>query len=276
MRLIIGVGLTCFALIACKPGPSEGTLGTADESSGESTAGQSTGSSNPSDPTTGASEASADTGGGNSNSGTTTGMTGESSTGPGSDPSGSEGDTLTTGLGDGCEIFTSEDECAQDKDCMAIVGEAQDFEGCTPGKQFLACVAAMPCDAVITTVCRDGSPEVYELASGCIPEGFSQCDGPGQVCAGSPVCADITDPDACEAAGCALILGAPHVFKDNMECVDQSNPEPLGCFDPKMPCPPVVATVCPEGQKEPAFDVASGCIPKGFEDCQNGFVPDCT
>jgi hypothetical protein len=275
MRLIgLGSFVSLLLFVACKPGPGSddgSTAGSTGDSSAAGTDGMSTGGTAASEPTTGG--ASAETGGSNSNSGTTTGPTGDEGTSLASEP-GSGG--LTTGLGDGCEIFSGADACAQDPDCMAIVGVVQEFAGCTAGEQFLACVPAMPCDAVLTTVCRDGTDEVYELADGCVPPGFSPCDGPGVACGGgTSTCADIVDEAACQAAGCGPIQGFPHTFEGDVECVDFDAPKFLGCFDPETPCPPVVLTVCPEGQKEPVFDVPSGCPPAGFEDCGDGGVPEC-
>lgn len=33
-------------------------------------------------------------------------------------------------------------ECEADPDYMAVVGTQEEFEGCTPGKQFLGCIAS--------------------------------------------------------------------------------------------------------------------------------------
>lgn len=274
-RSNLGLTIPCLFLLACKPGPgSEGTAGS-EGSTGSTGDGVSTGGTDPSDPTTGSSsgETGTETGGGVSNSGTTTndpsmatsvGPTGDPDTGP-----------ATTGLGDGCDAFSNEKECAGDPDCMAVVGEAQDFAGCSAGPQFLACIDAMPCDAVLVTVCRDGTEESYQLPNGCVPPGFTPCDGPGQACGGGGgVCADLPTNEACKLAGCAPILGAKHTVIDGGICADFNNMEYLGCFDPEVPCPPFVPTVCPKGEKEPAWDVPSGCIPAGFEICGE-LAPEC-
>jgi hypothetical protein len=270
----IGLTVPCLFLLACKPGEAgDDTTGTAG-STGSTGDGVSTGGTVAPDPTTGGSggvaETSGDTGGGGSNSGTTTAGP---STSTGVGPTGDPGTGPDTGLGDGCEAFHDEKSCGSDPDCMPIVGEAQDFPGCSADPQFLACVDAMACDDVLLTVCRDGTDEVYQLSSGCFPPGFTPCDGPGQAC-GVEDCSVHLSEVECKEAACAPILGAPHVEMNGGVCADFKNMEFLGCFDPDMPCPPAVPTVCPAGKPEPAWDVPSGCVPAGFEVCGE-LAPEC-
>jgi hypothetical protein len=275
-----GMRLTCLTLtlvsltfLACTPSES-GTEASA-ESTGTS-GGTDTGSTaGPTDPTTG--DAPSTGSGSNSESAETTQPSSGSDTGtdagtePDTDPS---TDPSTTGLGDGCASLV-QGECEADPDCVAVVGQPEDFAGCMPGKQYLGCIESASCDQAETTVCKDGSDEVYKIPNGCIPEGFSMCDGTGKPCEGGGVVCEGLGEDACKAEECAAILGAPHIMKDGGICADYVNQEFLACVGNDVACPPVVQILCPAGQMEPVWDVPSGCIPDGFETCAADLVPEC-
>ena len=183
---------------------------------------------------------------------------------------------MTTGPGDGCEALLQQAQCEQDPDCMAVVGEAFDFVGCMPGQTFIACMPAMACDAVLTDICQDApGQEVYRIPNGCIPPGFFGC-GPGDL----PMCGNFTECEQLPAQGClanpecTAIMGAPHVEVNGETCVDFGAQEFLACAQGDLACPPVISTVCPEGQPGMVFDTPSGCIPAGFMSCDM-FAPEC-
>mgnify|MGYP000653278655 CR=1 FL=1 len=273
------LSLTSIALFACKPEAGDTTGDTAETGNSAADTGSSAG---PSEPTTGNMSVS-ETGG--SASAATGESGGEPNTDPGSslsesssDPTSATGETggsspSETGLADGCEALDAA-TCKQDPDCMAQSGLVLEFEGCTPGQQFLACMDNIGCDDVLVTVCKDGTDEVYQLPNGCVPPGFTPCDAAKEPCGGGGLkCAQFGEAD-CKAMGCTPISGAPHVVQDGGMCADAMNPEFIGCLEPDAACPPVVATVCPEGQKMPSWDVPSGCIPAGFEACGMN-LPEC-
>lgn len=197
-----------------------------------------------------------------------------------SDGTASEGTTtadnpttsLTTTGGAACDGL-DEVACAAADGCRAVFGAPLDFPGCTSQPAFLACIQQTDCGLMPTTVCRDGSLEVYVLDDTCVPPDFSACDSMlspcGQLCVGLDEAACAMNPD------CASHFGAPHVEQDQMICADFANPQFLACDIQQEPCPPVVLTVCPIGQPDVAFDVASGCIPPGFETCMDGPVLEC-
>ena len=92
----------------------------------------------------------------------------------------------------------------------------------------------------------------------------------------SPVVCDGVDEHVCfESPGCTALYGAKHVLQNGMICADVTNQQYLGCGLTAPPCPPVVVTVCPLGQPDIAFDVASGCVPPGYEVCMDGPVAEC-
>jgi len=250
MRLTSLFILICVGL-ACGPDKTD------TETDGTTTSGTAT------DGTTTA----ARTTGGESGAPTTSEETGETGeTGPGT----------TTGLGDGCEVFTQQAECEQDPDCMAVVGEAFDFAGCMPGQTFIACIPAMPCDSVITNICQDKpGQEVYKIPDGCIPPGFFGC-GPADF----PMCGDFTECEQLPQQGCianpdcTAIMGAAHMDVGGEICVDFGAQVFLACAQGDLACPPVISTVCPEGQPDMVFDTPSGCIPAGFVPCDMP-APEC-
>lgn len=92
---------------------------------------------------------------------------------------------------------------------------------------------------------------------------------------GSPDCSGLEQEVCAATAGCKAILGAPHVSDGGGMCVDDKNQVFLACDVDSGACPPFIPTVCPEGQVEPQFDVPSGCIPPGFENCEGGGLPSC-
>lgn len=223
-----------------------------------------------------------------SDSGTGTDSTTESNsagTTTGSDPSTSAATTSTsptTTTDPTTSTTTSTDppvcstlneiECALADHCMSIIGDPLGFPGCTPGPKFLFCNEIVTCDAVIVTVCQTDGPESYQLQNGCIPPGFEPCEpdlGPcGAACSG-------LDEQACQAdPSCGPILGAPHTTKNGVQCSDFTNQTFLGCEPVEQACPPVITTICPEGQPDTAFDVG-GCVPAGFVTCGDGPLPEC-
>jgi hypothetical protein len=156
---------------------------------------------------------------------------------------------------------------------MAIVGVQYALARCPPGPVFLACVPAIACDDALTTICMDGSP-AYQLPNGCIPPGFAACsvrDAP--LCGSAEACQSASEEE-CAASGCTPISGAPHVVEAGMACADFDAQVFLGCLEGGIACPPVVLTVCPEGQLDTAFDVSAGCLPPGHMQCDQP-VPGC-
>lgn len=179
--------------------------------------------------------------------------------------------TSTTGAPPACEGL-DEAACAQDPGCQTHHGVAYDFESCPSGHVYLGCSPAEPCDLVLTTICRDGTDEVYLNDNGCIPPGFSVCDSGGlDFCGGC----EALDEAACLAGGdfCEPIHGAPHIQKDGLVCADFANQVFLVCVLMDGQCPPFIPTVCPVGMPDQAFDIPSGCIPPGYEQCQDAAPP---
>lgn len=190
---------------------------------------------------------------------------------------GTEGTTLpTTGVTTQSPACDGLDElgCSAAADCRPVHGTPLDFPGCTPLPAFLGCIEDTDCDQALTTVCRQGSLEAYVIPDTCVPADFSACDPMlpecGAACIGLDEAACANDPN------CVAHFGAPHVEQDMMVCADVANPQFLACDKLQDPCPPAVITVCPSGQPDVAFDVASGCVPPGFEPCMDGPVPECT
>jgi len=183
-------------------------------------------------------------------------------------------DGSTTATPADCEA-ASPDECEANSECMAVFGEPEEFEGCTPGPNYLGCLPQMPCDAALFTVCDDETNEAYHLSNGCIPSGFTQCEGTGVLCGGGTDTCEGLDEKGCADAGCTSISGAPHVVQDGIACADYDAFEFLGCLPPDTACPPVIAILCPAGQQEPAWDVPSGCNLPGFDSCSEMTVPAC-
>ncbi len=199
--------------------------------------------------------------------------TGEISTTVDTADTGSKFDMMTPTPGD-CEA-ASPDECEANPDCMPVFGEPEELEGCTPGPQYLGCLPQMPCDTVLLTVCDDETNAAFHLSNGCIPSGFTACEGTGVLCGGGTETCEGLDEAGCEEAGCTSIFGAPHVVQDGIACADYDAFEFLGCLPPDTACPPVVAILCPAGQDEPAWDVPSGCNVPGFDSCSEQSVPAC-
>lgn len=138
---------------------------------------------------------------------------------------------------------------------------------------YLGCGLEMACDAVLLTVCRDGTDEVYQLPSGCLPPGFTACETMLGLCAGA--CLGLDEAACAAEPGCKSIAGNPHVMQGGGFCVDDQSPVFLACDVDGGACPPSVPTVCPEGQPDQRFDVPSGCIPPGFMVCDGGGTPAC-
>ena len=124
-----------------------------------------------------------------------------------------------------------------------------------------------------TVVCRDNSLEVYVLGDTCVPPDYTVCDSMLPAC--PDACEGLGEGECAAAPGCVGHFGAPHLEQGDMTCVDYNNLEFLACDAAHPPCPPVVLTVCPQGQPDVAFDVGSGCVPPGFEVCGDEPVPDC-
>lgn len=93
---------------------------------------------------------------------------------------------------------------------------------------------------------------------------------------GSPDCLGLEEEVCAATPGCKAILGAPYVLSGGGMCVDYQNQVFLACDVDSGACPPFIPTVCPEGQLEPQFEVPSGCIPPGFENCEGGGLPSCS
>lgn len=157
--------------------------------------------------------------------------------------------------------------------CRPVYGTPFDFPGCTPEPAFLGCIPEYACDDALTVVCRDNSLEVYQIPDTCIPPDFSTCDTMLSPCGDD--CVGLDETDCLMETGCSPHYGAPHMVQDDMVCADFNAPEFLACDKAHPPCPPTVLTVCPIGQPDTAFEVASGCLPPGFENCGDGATPEC-
>jgi hypothetical protein len=185
----------------------------------------------------------------------------------------SNGDTGSTGGEPGMCEGLDEAGCAATPTCRAVHGSAFDFEGCATGPQFLGCISdLMPCDLALTTVCREGTDEVYLNTDGCMPDGFAPCQTELALCGSCEALSEeecLAEPQECQG-----LYGAPHVEQQGAECVDFKQQVFLACAANGGACPPFVPTVCPKGETAPQFDVPSGCIPFGFETCEGG-APAC-
>jgi len=264
LALIFTAGLACGPDKNDTADASAATVVDTSDATGTATTGGESGA-----PTT-----SGDTSGDTSVGGTGSGSGETGGTSAGSE-SGETGEPGTTGLGDGCEAFQTQAQCEQDPDCMAVVGQAFDFPGCMPGQTFIACMPAMPCDAVILDICQDDpGQEVYRLTDGCVPPGFFSCNPGDFPLCGDAGCEQLPEQGCFAAPNCTALTGAPHMEKDGEICVDFAAQEFLACVEGDLACPPVIATVCPEGQPEMVFDSPSGCIPPGFVPCDMP-APEC-
>lgn len=210
---------------------------------------------------------------------TSTGTAGTATTGV----TGSTGDTTgsttdprpTSGPTTGPIGCTGLDElaCADTLGCRPVLGVPFDFGGCAPNPAFLGCIDDVGCDDALTVVCRDNSLEVYQLPDTCIPPGFSPCDTDLPLC--EDACLGLDEQACLDDFACSGHYGAPHVMQNDMLCADYNNLEFLACQKLLPPCPPVVLTVCPIGQPDSAFEVASGCLPPGYENCGDGVIASC-
>jgi hypothetical protein len=171
-----------------------------------------------------------------------------------------------------CETLGEEDcELAH---CMPLYGVAYDFPGCSEGQVFLGCSGPDGCDDAEATFCKDGTDEVYRRPDSCTPPGFSPCAEPALAFCGSCEALDeaacLTEPEECQP-----IYGAPHVELEGEMCVDYEALKFLLCISNGGACPPSVPTLCPIGSPEEAYDVPSGCVPPGFEQCEGAGTPQC-
>lgn len=171
-----------------------------------------------------------------------------------------------------CQIL-GEGEC-EFAQCQALYGVAHDFPGCSEGQVFLGCTDPQDCDQAETTFCKDGTDEAYKRPDGCQPPGFSPCEAPTFAFCGQCEALDeaecLADPDECQP-----IYGAPHVEIDGAMCVDYDAMKFLLCIANGGACPPFVPTLCPIGAPDEAYDVPSGCLLPGFEECDGAGTPEC-
>lgn len=202
--------------------------------------------------------------------GGTTGTSGEPETGGNT---GTSGEPATTGVQPGMCEGLDEATCKATPACREVLASAFDFEGCSAEPTFIGCIPAdMACDLAITTVCREGTDEVYLNNDGCLPPGFSVCETDLALC-GS--CETLDEAEClAQMAECRGLFGAPHVEGGGKVCVDFAQQVFLACAAKEGACPPFVPTVCPNGDPDTKFDVPSGCIPFGFESCEGG-TPAC-
>lgn len=171
----------------------------------------------------------------------------------------------STGVPGACEGL-DEQACLAAFGCDAYYGTAYDFEGCTPGQNYLGCGPIVDCDQAFTTVCRDGTDEVYVVPTSCHPAGFSHCDKPGlDPCGGD--CSAL-DESACavESDFCNPIYGLKHIEQDGEICVEQT-PTYLACISMDGVCPPNIPTLCSTMDPAEKYDIPSGCLVPGFEQC---------
>jgi hypothetical protein len=92
---------------------------------------------------------------------------------------------------------------------------------------------------------------------------------------GAPACLGLDEQACAMQPGCVAHRGAPHVERGMAVCADFAATQFLACDVEHDPCPPTVITACPSGQPDLAFDIASGCLPPGFEPCREEPVPPC-
>lgn len=91
---------------------------------------------------------------------------------------------------------------------------------------------------------------------------------------GAMDCEGLGEAECMATPGCKAIRGQPHGFGGGGVCVKDEFVF-LACAVDSGACPPFIPTVCPVGETEPKFDVPSGCIPPGFEECEGGGMPPC-
>lgn len=182
-------------------------------------------------------------------------------------------ETSETGVPFDCSAL-DEALCANSGICQTHYGVAYDFPGCSEGQVYLGCTEVLECDQAITTICKDGSDEVYQKNDGCHPAGFTACEAPTFAFCGQ---CEALDEAAClaERGECQPIFGAPHVDQEGVMCVDYDAPVFLRCVANGGACPPAIPTICPIGQPDQAYDSPSGCIPAGFEICEGSGGAPC-
>lgn len=91
---------------------------------------------------------------------------------------------------------------------------------------------------------------------------------------GAMDCEGLDEATCTRTPGCKPISGQPHGLGGGGMCVKDEFVF-LACAVDSGACPPFIPTVCPVGETEPKFDVPSGCIPPGFEECEGGGMPPC-
>lgn len=252
----------CASLVAGLPGCVLGTK--VGDLPGESTStGESAGTTDTDGVSSGKDSATAE-------DATSQGATGAPETGG---DTGTSGEPATTGAQPGMCEGLDEATCKATPACREVHASAFDFAGCSAEPQFIGCIPAeMACDLAITTVCREGTDEVYLNNDGCLPAGFSVCETDLALC-GS--CETLNEAEClAQMAECRGLFGAPHVEGGGKVCVDFAQQVFLACAAKEGACPPFVPTVCPNGDPDTKFDVPSGCIPFGFETCEGG-TPAC-
>lgn len=209
---------------------------------------------------------------------TSTATDGEQTTGPNTtDPKTTdEPSTTTTGpMTTGSESTglvgichgLDEEACLAAPNCVTYRGTAYDFDRCTPGDHYLGCGEIEDCDTAFTTICRTGTEEVYLVPTSCHPADFEQCDKPGiDPCGGD--CGAL-DESACavESDFCNPIYGLQHVEKEGLVCVDQT-PKYIACISMDGVCPPNIPTLCNIMDPAEKYDIPSGCLVPGFEQCE--------
>lgn len=88
-------------------------------------------------------------------------------------------------------------------------------------------------------------------------------------------CESLGEPTCLAEPACTAHYGAPRIPQNGMICADYKNQQFLVCGVAGPPCPPTVITVCPIGQPITSYDVASGCVPPGYEVCMDGPIAEC-
>lgn len=178
----------------------------------------------------------------------------------------------TTGTPAACESLDAT-ECAAQAGCMPANGVIYEDGACNVEPEFLGCLPEMPCDAVILTICRDGTDEVYQLFDGCVPAGFTPCEVDLEPC--PDACAGLIEVDCAEIPECLPIYGSPHITENGMACVDTEIAAYLGCQTDNGACPPFIPTICAPDAPDQPFDSNSGCIPPGWTECDGAGTPPC-
>lgn len=87
----------------------------------------------------------------------------------------------------------------------------------------------------------------------------------------APDCAELAVEECASTPACAVIKGR-QITSGGSEsaCYTLREPEPVGCQDAEVSCPPAIMYA--RTADGPCFEIASGCIPPGWEVCPSDDV----